>query len=165
MTAGRVLGWFEAHGIAAERIELQPATHNHLQSYHDIDIALDPFPFGGGATSCDALWMGVPVVTAPGTRSASRLTHCILHSIGCPQLSVTDHEQYVTAAVALSQDLPRLELIRQGLRQRMQDAPMMDPQDFARRMAQIYKQAMQQWLHELDALEASASPQHVPNVR
>lgn len=146
MSAGRVLGWFEAQGIAAQRIELQPATHNHLLSYHDIDIALDPFPFGGGATSCDALWMGVPVITNPGTRSASRLTHCILNSIGRPQWSVPDHEAYVAAAVAMTQDLQALNATRQALRAQMQASPMMDAKGFAVRVAQGYEAAMQQWI-------------------
>lgn len=142
LSAGRMLGWFEAQGIAAERIDLRPASHDHLRTYHEIDIALDPFPFGGGATTCDALWMGVPVITTPGTRSASRLTHCILHSIGCAQWSTPDHDAYVGAAVALAQNLNALSATRQKLREKMQASPMMDVQGFAARVEQVYEQAM-----------------------
>ncbi|MDR2325170.1 MAG: tetratricopeptide repeat protein [Acidovorax sp.] len=141
-SAGRVLGLFEAHGIEAARIELQPATSNHLQAYHHIDIALDPFPFGGGATSCDALWMGVPVVTMPGRRSASRLTHCILHSLGCEQWSAVDEDAYVACAVELASHAEHLDEIRQQLRSHMQASPMMRPQTIASRFERLYEQAL-----------------------
>ncbi|WP_370678912.1 tetratricopeptide repeat protein [Comamonas sp. GB3 AK4-5] len=141
-SAGRVLGLFESQGIEAARIELQPATSQHLQAYHHIDIALDPFPFGGGATSCDALWMGVPVVTLPGSRSASRLTHCILHSLGCEQWSTVDEDAYVACAVELASHAEHLDEIRQQLRRHMQASPMMRPQAIASRFESLYAQAL-----------------------
>lgn len=140
LSAGRVVGLFEAHGIAADRLELQPATQDHLQAYHGIDIALDPFPFGGGATTCDALWMGVPVVTTPGTRSASRLTHSLLHTLGRPEWSVPDQAAYVRKALELTNDLQALAAIRQSLRQQMQTSPLMDARGTAQRLENMFEQ-------------------------
>lgn len=141
-SVGRILGLFEAHGIVADRLDLRPASHGHLQTYHEIDIALDPFPFGGGATTCDALWMGVPVVTSPGTRSASRLTHCLLHTVGRPEWSTVDAETYLAKAVELANDLPALAAMRHALRAQMQASALMDHKGFARRLEVVYGQVL-----------------------
>lgn len=139
---GRIQGLFEAHGIEAGRLDLRVADRDFLSAYHDIDIALDPFPFGGGATTCDALWMGVPVITRPGTRSAGRLTHAILHGIGCPQWSAPDREAYIALAVAMAQDLDALAAVRAGLRERMRASPLLDARGRARHFEDAYEQAL-----------------------
>ena len=127
---------FAARGIAAERIELRgPSFHaDLLQEYADIDIALDPFPFTGGLTSCEALWMGVPVVTWPQSRVVSRQTHAFLHQIGLPELSASNADDYVRIAVELANDRGRLAQLRATLRERMQASPLMDVTGFTRHL-------------------------------
>lgn len=148
-SVGRILGLFEAHGIATDRLDLRPASHGHLQTYHEIDIALDPFPFGGGATTCDALWMGVPVITSPGTRSASRLTHCLLHTIGRPEWSMENTEEYLNKAVELAADLPALAAIRHSLREQMQTSDLMDYKGFGRRLEAVYEHVLRESLRSV----------------
>ncbi|WP_407702957.1 O-linked N-acetylglucosamine transferase, SPINDLY family protein [Thiorhodovibrio frisius] len=125
---------FQGQGIAAERIELRgPSFHKEvLQQYADIDIALDPFPFTGGLTSCEALWMGVPVITWPQSRVVSRQTHALLHQIGLPECSVKDPDAFVRLAGDLAADPARLHELRQGLRARMQGSTLMDAVGFTR---------------------------------
>lgn len=125
---------FVVRGITADRIELRgPSFHaDLLKEYADIDIALDPFPFTGGLTSCEALWMGVPVVTWPQFRVVSRQTHAFLHQIGLPELSAQDADDYVSIAVKLARDRERLANLRATLRDRMRASPLMDVTGFTR---------------------------------
>jgi len=127
---------FVARGIAPERIELRgPSFHaDLLKEYADIDIALDPFPFTGGLTSCEALWMGVPVVTWPQSRVVSRQTHAFLHQIGLPALSAKDVDDYVRIAVELANDHERLATLRATLREKMRASPLMDIAGFTRQL-------------------------------
>ena len=127
---------FVARGIAAERIELRgPSFHvDLLKEYADIDIALDPFPFTGGLTSCEALWMGVPVVTWPQGRVVSRQTWALLNQIGLPELAAHDTDDYVRIAVELANDRERLVGLRSTLRGRMRASPLMDVVGFTRHL-------------------------------
>ena len=127
---------FVDYGIAVERIELRsPSFHaDLLKEYADIDIALDPFPFTGGLTSCEALWMGVPVVTWPQSRVVSRQTHAFLHQIGLPELSAKDADDYVKIAVDLANDRARLAHFRATLRDQMLASPLMDVTGFTRQL-------------------------------
>jgi len=125
---------FVDRGIAADRIELRgPSFHaDLLKEYADIDIALDPFPFTGGLTSCEALWMGVPVVTWPQSRAVSRQTYAFLNQIGLPELAAQDAHDYVRIAVELANDRARLADLRATLRNRMRASPLMDVAGFTR---------------------------------
>ncbi|MGZ4955647.1 MAG: O-linked N-acetylglucosamine transferase family protein, partial [Methylobacter sp.] len=107
-----------------------------LKEYADIDIALDPFPFTGGLTSCEALWMGVPVVTWPQSRVVSRQTFAFLSSIGLPELAAHDAESYVNIAVNLARDKARLSELRNEMRTRMQTSSLMDVQGFTHQFEQ-----------------------------
>jgi predicted O-linked N-acetylglucosamine transferase (SPINDLY family) len=102
-----------------------------LPHYDGIDIALDPFPYGGGVTTLEALWMGVPVVTLPGETFASRhaLTH--LSNVGIEGTIARDLDHYVDLAVSLAADLPALAALRAGLRDRMRASPLCDGEQFA----------------------------------
>lgn len=121
-------------GITPERIELRGASFHVdvLREYADIDIALDPFPFTGGLTSCEALWMGVPVVTWPQNRVVSRQTFAFLSAIGLPKLAARSSDDYVRIAVDLAGDAERLHALRNGLRQRMQTSLLCDVAAFTR---------------------------------
>jgi len=127
---------FAASGIAADRIELRgPSFHaDLLKEYADFDIALDPFPFTGGLTSCEALWMGVPVITWPQSRVVSRQTYAFLSAIGLPELAAKDADDYVRIAVELANHPQRLMSLRQTLRQRMQASPLCDVAGFTRHL-------------------------------
>ena len=125
--------FFAPRGIARDRvvqIEHQ-STVDYLGLYRSIDIALDTWPCTGATTTCDALWMGVPVVTLAGERSFSRSGASILPNVGLPELVTGDSESYVTAAVRLAQDPSRLAGLRASLRERMRDSPLTDAARFA----------------------------------
>lgn len=125
---------FNSLGVPSHRIELRGASFHVdlLKQYADIDIALDPFPFTGGLTSCEALWMGVPVITWPQGRVVSRQTFALLSVIGLPELSGECASDYVRIAVELGQDIERLREIRTGLRTRMQSSHLCDVAGFTR---------------------------------
>lgn len=123
-----------ARGIEPGRVELRGRSSHAemLAEYADIDIALDPFPFTGGHTSCEALWMGLPVVTLPGRRPVSRQTLCFLSTIRMSELVASDPGDYVKIAVGLASEPGRLMRLRGSLRQRMRESPLMDAQRYAR---------------------------------
>ena len=133
---------FLQRGIAPQRLELRPASFHVdvLKEYADIDIALDPFPFTGGLTSCEALWMGVPVVTWPQSRVVSRQTLAFLSAIGLPELAAIDAEDYVRIAASLAADRDRLVNLRNGLRPRMLASPLMNVADFTRQLENTLRQ-------------------------
>ena len=126
---------FAAHGIAAERLELrepQPDMTDHLRSYADIDIALDAFPYNGTTTTCEATWMGVPMINLIGDRHAARVGFDLLSQMGLAELATSDVEAYVAKAVALAGDVPLLARLRLELRGRMENSPLCDAPRFAR---------------------------------
>ena len=150
---------FVSRDIDARRIELRgPSFHNDLlKEYADIDIALDPFPFTGGLTSCEALWMGVPVVTWPQSRVVSRQTHALLHQIGLPELSANHADDYVRIAVQLATDPAKLAQLRATLRDRMRASPLMDTRAFARQLEDALIS-----LYRRFETETTATPQECP---
>lgn len=97
-----------------------------LQEYQDVDIALDSLPFSGGATSCEALYMGVPVITWPQTRVVTRITFAYLSLIGHPELIANSPEAYFAIAKRLAQSPERLTGYREELRMEMIQSPLMD---------------------------------------
>lgn len=134
--ANSIRATFARHGVAPQRIELRPASFHAdmLGEYADIDIALDPFPFTGGLTSCEALWMGIPVVTWPQSRAVSRQTLAIVSAIGLPELAARDADDYLRIASELAADRKRLAELRRTLRQRMRDSPLMDVAAFTHQL-------------------------------
>jgi protein O-GlcNAc transferase len=126
---------FAAQGIGAERLLLQSWTSDyalHMQGYSQIDICLDPFPYTGTTTSCDALWMGVPTVTLEGDRFISRVGASLLRTVGLDDLVATDVESYVAIASGLAADRPRLEALHGSLRSRFLASPLCDAPRFTR---------------------------------
>lgn len=143
---------FVGRGVAASRIELRGASFHKamLAEYGDIDIALDPFPFTGGLTSCEALWMGVPVVTWPQSRVVSRQTFAYLSAIGLSGLSAGNAGDYVRIAVDLAADRNRLDAWRAGLRERMRASALCDVAGFTASLERAFFE-----LHETIAREAA----------
>ncbi len=135
-------------GVAAARIELFaeiPDSAAHLALYHRVDIALDPFPYNGTTTTCEALWMGVPVVTLRGDRHAGRVGASLLTQIGMPDLIADSIEAYVETAVALAGAPGRLADQRHSLRPRMAASPLCDAPAFARKVEQAYRTMWRRW--------------------
>jgi predicted O-linked N-acetylglucosamine transferase (SPINDLY family) len=130
----RVLDAFEQRGVDSGRIEFVPygPRSEYLAHYERIDVALDTFPYNGGTTSLDALWMGVPVVTLVGRTVVGRMGLSLAHNIGLEDLVASSPEQYVEIAVRLAGDLPQLARMRAELRGRLERSPLMDGARFAR---------------------------------
>jgi predicted O-linked N-acetylglucosamine transferase (SPINDLY family) len=117
----------------------------HLARYADIDIALDPFPYNGTITSCDTLWMGVPMIALAGDRHAARVGASLLDAIGLPELVAPDARGYVERAAALAADPGRLTDLRAGMRQRLLRSPLCDAAGFARALESVYRDVWRRW--------------------
>jgi len=128
--------------IGAERVKmlgLTPGLSNHLRTYEQMDIALDPFPYNGTTTTCEALWMGVPVVTLCGDRHAGRVGASLLTQIGIPNLIANSPQAYIDIAIALAENKTRLQALHDSLRERMAASPLCDAPAFARKMEAAYR--------------------------
>jgi predicted O-linked N-acetylglucosamine transferase (SPINDLY family) len=132
---------FQEHGIAPDRVALLGSSSHgeYLGAYGDIDLALDPFPFTGGLTTCEALWMGVPVVTLAGPTLVSRMGVSYLARVGLAELIAHSPEEYVDLVVRLSQDPERLAQLRAELRPRMAASPLCDGPSFTRHLEAAYQ--------------------------
>ena len=144
--ARRFTEMFVAHGIDPGRLELLGYSPHAelLAEYNRIDLALDPFPYNGGLTTCEALWMGVPVVTCPGETFASRHSLSHLSNVGLTETIARELDEYVELAVSLAGDLPRLAALRAGLRERMAASPLCDGKRFATNLASMLHEAWEQ---------------------
>jgi predicted O-linked N-acetylglucosamine transferase (SPINDLY family) len=137
-------------GITADRIDFvrNGNRREYLQAYHRIDIGLDTFPYNGHTTSLDSLWMGVPVVTLAGSRSVARAGWAQLSNLQLAELAGQSPDHFVDIAAQLAGDLPRLSIIRSGLRARMEQSPLMDAPRFAQSIQQAYRQMWQAWCEQ-----------------
>jgi predicted O-linked N-acetylglucosamine transferase (SPINDLY family) len=99
---------------------------DYLKLYNDVDLCLDPFPYNGVTTTCDALWMGVPVVTLAGRMSVSRYGARFLSSVGLDELITSSPEAYLRLSAELAHHLDRLAALRGGLRDRVRNSPLLD---------------------------------------
>jgi predicted O-linked N-acetylglucosamine transferase (SPINDLY family) len=123
------LNRFSGFGIDPGRIELVPRTTDfgtHMRWYHGIDIGLDTFPYNGTTTTCESLWMGVPVITLAGNRHAGRVGNSLLNRVGLGELVALDLNEYVSLAGKLAMDIDRLCTLRQSLRGRMATSSLCD---------------------------------------
>ncbi len=138
---------FKAEGIDLARIELCGWSDykTMLKQYHAVDIALDPFPFSGGLTSCDALFMGVPVITYAGEWLVSRQTASYLTQMGVTALIADNKAAYIDIAVKLSQNREQLNAVRMNLRERMQTSPLCDSKGFTQQLENAYQDIWQRW--------------------
>ena len=144
-----VLDQFQSYGVEESRIELRgPSFHIYMLSqYKDIDIALDPFPFSGGVTSCESLYMGVPVLTWPQNRVVSRQTYAFLSSIGHPELAAQNEGEYLQKAVELARSPERLIGYRQTLRDTMLNSPLMQATQFTKSLEAALIELLNQTQH------------------
>jgi len=134
-------------GIAAERITLQSSdpSPKHLEAYNLVDIGLDTFPFNGLTTTCEAMWMGVPVVTLAGTAYHARSGISLLSNVGLPELVAKTSDKYISIAVNLAKDLNRLRSLRERLRGMMTCSPLCDAKRFTANLEMCYRQIWEKW--------------------
>lgn len=152
-TRDRYLSLFADCGIESRRVKLIgviPDLNHHLAFYGNIDIALDPFPYHGTTTTCEALWMGVPVITLAGQTHVSRVGVSLLTTVGLPELIACTPQEYVAKAVALASDLPTLSQLRTNLRQQVAASPLCDAVAHTQAIEAIYRQFWQQFVQLAD---------------
>ena len=133
---------FKQEGITENRIEYHirlPNIDDHLALYNTIDIGLDPFPFNGATTTCEALWMGVPVITLMGDRHVGRVGASILTNVGLTDFIAQDIDGYIQLAVEMAANTNYLKKIRKDLRKRMKRAPLCDGRSFASDVESAYQ--------------------------
>jgi protein O-GlcNAc transferase len=139
-------------GIALDRVELLgqvPDAASHLAVYGRIDVALDTYPYHGTTTTCDALWMGVPVVSLAGPAHVSRVGASLLTRVGLADLIAEDEDAYIATAVALARDLPRRQELRRTLRARMAASTLGDAARFAHTFGDAIRAAYAERVQEL----------------
>jgi protein O-GlcNAc transferase len=147
-TRDYVMDIFNRKGIITERIELlswETSMRSHLGIYNRIDIGLDTFPYNGTTTTCEAIWMGVPVITLAGNQHASRVGCSLLSNIGISELIATIHEEYLGIAINLASDIEKLQLLRKSLRDRMSHSPLTDAKRFTANLEMCYRKMWERW--------------------
>ncbi|HTW93549.1 MAG TPA: tetratricopeptide repeat protein [Tepidisphaeraceae bacterium] len=137
-------------GIPADRLDLIPpvaAPEQHLRAYGQVDIALDTFPYHGATTTCESLWMGVPVVTLAGSAHVSRVGVSLLSSVGLADLIAGDESAYVSIAAALAADAGRRRDLRMSLRDRLQGSALMNGGSLAREVEAAYQKMWRDYVN------------------
>jgi len=149
-----LLRMLAAQGIGPARTDIENwrgGISDHFAVYDRVDIALDPFPYNGTTTTCEALWMGVPVIALIGDRHSGRIGLDLLTRVGLPQLAAPDAPGYVWAAAELARDRTALSTLRQGLRARLRASPLCDEKRFAREFESALRAMWKQWCEGGDA--------------
>jgi predicted O-linked N-acetylglucosamine transferase (SPINDLY family) len=153
----RYQSWFAREGIARERVQLagvSPAKE-YLEAYGEIDIALDPFPYQGGSTTLDSLWMGLPMVAMNGRLAVGRSTTSILKAVGLPDTIADSPEQYVKAAVFLAGIVGEIPNMRGNIRKALQSSPFMDETGFTRDLEAAYRDMWRIWCRKQPGVSAA----------
>jgi protein O-GlcNAc transferase len=153
----RVRARFAAHGVEAQRIEVQGRVSlaEFSALHHRVDIALDTYPYNGGTTTNHSLWMGLPVVTLAGRNPVSRCGVSLLSALGMPECVAANEEEYLAIACALAADRDKLAALRAGLRDRFRASPLYDGAGLTRNLEAAYRQMWMRWC----AKQESESPQ------
>jgi predicted O-linked N-acetylglucosamine transferase (SPINDLY family) len=146
--AEHVRGKFLRHGIGGKQLELRgwvAGPNAHWQIYREVDVALDPFPYGGVITTCEAMWSGVPVVSLAGNRVLGRYGVDFLNALGLAQCAAASEAEYVAHAVALASDPAGLAGLRAGLRQRMLGSALCNRAAYASAVEDGYRMMWREW--------------------
>ena len=144
----KFLQLFTERGISEDRLELHdwlPAKNSHFELYHRVDIGLDPFPYNGTTTTCEALWMGVPVITLSGDRHAARVGASIMHHSGFEESITHTEDGYIALALALARDRQRLATLRKNQRHKMRESQLMDTKLFTSTLEKAYRRMWREW--------------------
>ncbi|MFL5253091.1 MAG: tetratricopeptide repeat protein [Rhodopila sp.] len=146
-TAERFRAAFADHAIDAHRLEMRGSSGHRafMGEYGDIDIVLDPFPYSGGLTTCEALWMGVPTIALPGEFFAARHSASHMSNAGLADWVAGSVEAYVEMAVARARDIQALAALRAGLREKVRRSPLCDAPRFGRNLGAALRHAWQEW--------------------
>ena len=147
-TRDNVSNIFIQKNISADKIELfphEPSIRGHLEIYNRIDIGLDTFPYNGTTTTCEAMWMGVPVITLVGNTHASRVGMSLLSNVGLKELTARSTDEYLEIAVTLSKDLTRRNSTRERLRNMMSYSPLTDAKRFTTNLEKCYRKMWERW--------------------
>jgi protein O-GlcNAc transferase len=148
MAREHVRAKFAERGISSDRLELRTAPTDgvgHLREYADIDLSLDAQPWTGGTTTCESLWMGVPMLTTRGSRSSGRLSASVLGAVGLGELVAETPAQLVSLAARLAGDPAGLARLRAGLRARVRRSPLCDGPAFTARLEAAYRDLWRRW--------------------
>lgn len=157
----RYFARFTAAGLPLDRIELLERTadtKDHLALYHGIDIALDTFPYNGTTTTCEALWMGVPVIALRGDRHVARVSASLLEAVGHPEWIADSTDDYVRLAAGLAADEAKLAQIRANLRGEMVSSPLLDHAGQAACFGEALRQCWRDWCAKQPAGSESNQP-------
>jgi protein O-GlcNAc transferase len=140
-TQARVIETFFSHGILPHRIGFAGALEwgEHWEWFHQVDLALDPFPYNGTTGSCETLWMGVPFIALAGATHVARVGVSLLTRLGLQHLIARDVEEYIAVAVSLAADRPALQNLRSGMRPRMRRSTLMNGAAFTRELEEAYR--------------------------
>lgn len=147
-TIERYQNMFERQGVAPERLEFVgwiPSSEEHLALYNRVHIALDTFPYNGCTTTCEALWMGIPVITLAGNDSRSRVGVSILKQAGLEDCIADSPEAYIEIAKDLANNINKLQQVRAGLREKMQQSPLLDAAAFTHKLESAYRDMWNRW--------------------
>jgi len=138
------------YGIEKERVILgsEPSTLATLKAYNQIDISLDTYPYNGATTTCQALWMGIPMVTLVGETHVARAGLSILTAAGFPEFIAYTKEQYIEIAVKLASNIENLQQLRQNMRERLKSSSLMDHVGFTRELENHYRQMWKNWCNQ-----------------
>jgi predicted O-linked N-acetylglucosamine transferase (SPINDLY family) len=151
VTAAYFRQQFQDRGVEADRVLFhhgEPVALQHLRIYEQIDIALDPFPWNGHTTACEAMWMGVPVIALRGRCHAGRMVASVLSCVGLTELVAATPEEYCRLAVDLARNISRLAELRRRLRGQMASSPLCDAVGFTRGLEAAYRRMWQRWCDE-----------------
>jgi protein O-GlcNAc transferase len=144
----RLLLEFLRLGISEDRLAFLPKVgdfNGHLACYHEVDIGLDPFPYNGATTTCEALWMGVPVITLSGDRHSARVGVSLLSNLGLDGLIANCVDEYLEIAIELASDANRLGSLRSTMRARVAASALRDESGFCREVERAYRQMWSHW--------------------
>ena len=146
-TADGFRNQFAARGITSDRIEMRGSSGHRafMGEYGHIDIVLDPFPYSGGLTTCEALWMGVPTITLPNETFASRHSASHMSNAGLPDWITDSVKDYIEMAVLRANDIDDLAVLRAGLRAKVRRSPLCDAPRFGRSLGDALRHAWQDW--------------------
>jgi predicted O-linked N-acetylglucosamine transferase (SPINDLY family) len=165
----KVTEMFAREGFASDRFLLMPhvaSTREHLELYSTIDIALDTYPYNGTTTTCEALWMGVPVITLAGHGYGSRVGASLLSNVGLSDLIATTYEEYRNLVIALAGDRHRLQALRGGLRDMMACSPLTDAKRFTGHLEECYRRIWKEWCREkIGAEDSKEKDSRIPGAK
>jgi predicted O-linked N-acetylglucosamine transferase (SPINDLY family) len=150
-TAARLREQFTRGGVDAARIEVRGAglsKEQHMGLYNQVDLCLDPFPYNGTTTTCDALWMSVPVVTLAGKTHVARVGLSLVSHLGFPEWGVETPDAFVAKCRELAGDLPRLAELRLRLREQMRLSPLCDASQFIGHLESAYRNMWKWWCEQ-----------------